>query len=662
MELLHRLAFDEVQERPVSKHSTWGSTTWTFDDPTAGADRKSVDWGRTLANGSSLLDEEWATFLDASKRLFWSLITEPAVGRPMKPGSIERWTTGFWFIADWMSLEDYRDMTELDPEAVDEYVEYLKAEKATGDDDDDILSGQTIVKYLMPLSHMWQQSDILREAGVETLPDAPFRGKAATALAEEIAEFTDGEIPTVDDDVFIATANELSKWIAFKGDDIVRLMHLVLRLRERHGYNTWMKRLDSQGQYFLRPELADFEFSVDPETGRPWHPSLTEFDSAPDRIRKLVAALNMAGIIMVQAMVGMRISEVCGLDADPDHDGPFPSCVEVESSSSGLFDVFYIKGRLFKTTSEWIEARWVAGLRTKGSDHVPPPVQAVVLVERLFRRWRKEGGVTSLFLTMRSGSGLPSSAEFLSRQRGAPLDQNGWIIQHVGVAPAVRVTSHQWRKSFAKYLFRTDKRLLPAISLHFKHISLAMTEKYIGDDLELFEDIDSEASRNAAERLYEWANGERPARGLIATVIMERCAALGQRLGNHSADEKKREIERIVEENGIRIWTLSHADKPYGACIFRPGVAICRTTRIGPLARPDMASANPGLCSGCQSLAADDEHLGFWQERFRRNQALFEEHHDGDIGVAMLAKKRMDQSRIVLDWFGAAPEEVGHVR
>ncbi len=650
LEQLHRLPRDHVATKPVSARSIWSDRVWLFDNPTAGASPVMVDWGRGLANGSTLLDPEWGPFLEACKCLLWSLITEPIRGRPLKVGSLDGWIYGLWFIVDWMSTADYRHMHELDAGAIDEYLEHLISEKLP-EDDEDTLSGQQLSKYIRPLAHMWWQTDALAASGMKTLPEQPFGGRAFSAVAADLSEFTYGEIPSVDDATFIATVNCLDAWVGYRGEDIVRLLDLTTDLKQSHGPNCWKQQMLG-GKVVVRPELADFRFSTDPATGLPWHASIDTIDGASRTVRTLVRALNMAGIIAVQAMTGLRISEVCGLDADPRHLGPYPSCIEVESSASGLYDVFFITGKLFKTTSLWIDARWVAGLRPKGSAHLPPPVRAIMLIERLFRRWRRDNALAALFITTKARHSSPQSKNKIKRQRSANPPQNVWIVEHVGLVPATRVTSHQWRKAFAKFLFRTDKRLLPSIALHLKHVSLAMTELYAGGDLELIDDIDSEASRHASEVLFEWASGVKAAKGPVAKMIMDRCAELGNRLGNHSDDEKREEIDRIVQENSIRVWTLTQGEKNYGTCVFRPGAAICRADQIGPVLRPDAAAANPGLCAGCTSLAVDDGHLPFWTERLASNERLFGDNRDTDKGVAMLARKRIDQSRHVLGWLG----------
>ncbi len=654
-ERLREVNHETTSNLRVSRHSLWADNVWSLENPTAGTGLQRIDWGRKLAGETTLLDDEWSGFLYSCKRLVWLMLNEPSAGKPLKVGSLDSWIPYFWFAVDWMALAGYRHLGELDFDAIADYVEHLRQEKVFSVSSEQHITGHQLAKYLKVFTYFWREAGAMLASGAEALPEDPFDGKAATAVAGDIIALSWNDIPAVDDDTFIATVNSLEAWNSYKGEDIVRLFTRVLDLRSARS----PRRLRStRSRSELWDELRGFAFSQDPATGRPWHEPLEgTATNIRDTVRGLVTSLNMAGILSVQSTTGMRISEICGLDATPEHDGMLPSCIEVQSTQSGLFDIFFICGRLYKTTTEWVDTKWVAGLRPKGTDHLPPPVKAISLIARLFEPWRRASGVHSLFLTLPSGQGLPYQLDNLRRQRSQPLNQHDWIVQHVGINPAVKVTSHQWRKAFARFLFRSDKRLLPSISLHLQHVSLAMTESYVGNDVELLEDIDSEASHHASERLLEWATGSKAVKGPVAKMILDRCNTLGQRLDNYSVEEKKREIERIVEENGIRIWPLRRAEKNYAICIFRPGAALCRETQIGPVLRPDFAGANPGLCAGCSSMAVDESHIPYWAERLVKNEELFDQNRDSNIGVAMLAQKRVAQSRSVLSWFNPPPED-----
>ena len=648
----HRFPQAELGNPWVSKYSQWFDRLWLFDDTTAGQDRKRVDWGRPLADGSCLLDPEWSQFLDASRRLLWSLLTERVSGRPFKPGSIEGWIYGFWRLVDWMSLADYRRMNELCEAAIEEYLDFLRELRMEEPEDPRYpFTIASVKKALIPLSHMWSQTEALEAAGVETLPKEPFRGRTANSVAKDIMNSDPGSYPAVDDITFIATVNALDSWTTYKGEDIIRLMEIVADMEAEFRNDIPLGATTTKGNNLLRREFSAFRFTDDPLTGQPWHKPLDDSDSAKHEVRKLVEALNMAGIIAVQSTVGMRISEVCGLTVVPGLHGTFVSCIEITTSACGTFEIFLINGRMFKTRSVWSEEKWVAGMRTRGSDYIPLPVRAICLIERLFRRWREEAGIDSIFLNMSSHYGLPVTVPRVKPQRGAPLSQNRWIQQYVGHNPATPVTSHRWRKNFGMFLFRADERLLPAISLQFHHVSLAMTEGYTRNDLDLLAIFDQEAARNATERLYLMATGQKPLVGPVVQMILKRCETLGFRMGNYTPADKMVEIERIVRENNIRFWPLRKRGSEYAECIMRSCNALCRATRIGPLLRPDLIRANPELCAQCSNMAVNESHVTFWLERLESNTLIYEANKTTDIGVAMLAIKRRDQCLTVLSWF-----------
>ncbi len=77
------------------------------------------------------------------------------------------------------------------------------------------------------------------------------------------------------------------------------------------------------------------------------------------------------------------------------------------------------------------------------------------------------------------------------------------------------------------YVIRTDSRMLPAVSQHFKHVSLAMTEQgYLGDDVELLGVMEDTATRETARMLCELATGKTVAGGKMVQMIREGVAEI----------------------------------------------------------------------------------------------------------------------------------------
>jgi hypothetical protein len=71
------------------------------------------------------------------------------------------------------------------------------------------------------------------------------------------------------------------------------------------------------------------------------------------------------------------------------------------------------------------------------------------------------------------------------------------------VARPWRFSCHQFRKTFARFVAVGDKTGLLALKQHFKHVSIAMTDRYVGRDLELLELVDAEKQHGIRQALDE---------------------------------------------------------------------------------------------------------------------------------------------------------------
>jgi hypothetical protein len=417
--------------------------------------------------------------------------------------------------------------------------------------------------------------------------------------------------------------------------------------------------------------IEAFHFSTLPGASGPWRKPIEGGEVTTARhvqamarrgqvqqVRQLVSELRDACVIALQGFVGMRISEVCGLRAYPlSRATGLPACVEMRSSRSGLNEVFYVKGRLFKTTDNEQEVTWVAGLRPRGTDYLPPPIRALIVLERLFKPWRDLAGRPDLIVSFPKLMGLPkySTSVGAITTENLRLGQRDWIGRHVTLPPDLahwRVTSHQWRKSFALYAIRTDSRMLAAVSQHFKHVSLAMTEQgYIGNDIELLGIMEDMATRETARILYEITTGETVAGGKMAELIRERAAKVGAHLAGKTEEERFDEMERMVRSTDVRVWSCD-----WGWCFFRAETARCHMGESVGRSRaqkPNDAVRSPNTCCACANLATTLEHVPFWTARREKwRQALKQHQRDGNGEFVLVARERINQCDTILRLIG----------
>ncbi|WP_138468671.1 hypothetical protein [Poseidonocella sp. HB161398] len=379
-----------------------------------------------------------------------------------------------------------------------------------------------------------------------------------------------------------------------------------------------------------------------------------------DALLRLVKMIASAAHVVIQASVGFRISEVCGLQAGVDPGTGLPSCVQVRDSVTGLAEVFIVRTDLSKTEETPREAEWTIGYRPKGSGQLPPAVTAILVVDRLLAPYRQMLGVNDLFVNLSARRGLPKAENGVSRVTSEYLVDNmrTFVASRVDLTglpdEAARKTmdrelvpwreshgrilkSHQWRKSFAHFAYMTDPSMLPVLQAHYHHVSIAMTDGgYLSHVLQL-DDMNDVKRQKLAAATLEIARGGVALAGRNGDWLEEKIREdLGPEIAGASTEEAYRSAFAYVEEAGLNRMFF----EPYGICGARSASEMACHTEAGTaeLARwrpdliPNYATRTPGLCAGCASFAIARWHLPFWEDRYVESQVAlrdpgaFEEH------------------------------------
>jgi hypothetical protein len=377
-------------------------------------------------------------------------------------------------------------------------------------------------------------------------------------------------------------------------------------------------------------------------------------------LRGLFNDLRDACVVSFQGLLGLRISEVCGIQArDFPKCAEWPTCITLDRSITGLNELFHLHGRVYKQRDEYEEVKWLAGSRPAGSDYIPPPVKAVAALWRLMRPWREMSGQTTLIVGLGgSGAGFPWTGRTVTRVVSEKLGgtQKSWVEANVDL-PALysgwQLRTHQWRKSFAMNMVRSDARLLPAVRDHFKHMSIAMTERgYLGRDIEMLGLLDDEASYAAAQSMFEAVNG-RPASGKAMESIERNAASILELIGDEGTDGEK--IYRLavrLKEDDVRVWSSD-----WGKCLFRAEVARCHYQALGSFnlnaRQPHYGQRRPGVCCDCANLLIFSDDVEFWQARLKSGIAVWEANRAaGEYAAAKVAEDRVRTSALILERLG----------
>lgn len=678
-----RLGSFEVEEthqkKRVSSVSFFEDLQWYLDD----ANGSCINWDVELLDGSRFSSPQHAVLLTACRKFVWSRMKDPREGNVIKPSSAVLESIQVKQLASWMVTKNHYDFSTLDADAFDEYAEYCVAEVENfdvdidnEDEDLDIESGaeeneddgvvwRHLFRRFSIWARIWGQRSALALAQVKPPSSDPLQGRSAHKLASDIATFVMRRIPPLPDEVAIPIMNEAHRWIGVRADDVIRLHKFYMDTIQ--GWRIPGKPILSGSiQKWHADQLGTFHFSVEPGSDKPWHPpiraevqeDLSKHKDGPrlkytfptQEVRDLVDKVRGGSILVIHGETGMRIGEVAKLPAGENSSTGSHNAIEVRRSKTGLNEHFYLLSALEKHAEAPRRDEWLSGSRPVGSEYVPGPFRAVHVLEKLLAPWRERSSnpkaTAALIVNTANGAGLPRDDIRINSTSRKSLQKmlQKWIEQCVDLSNLPDkskldedltryrktkgrcIKTHQWRKSFAMYVVRTDRRMIPAVSTHFKHMSVAITEQaYISNNPDLLRDRDSQQARAAAAFMYQAVTGKAPVAGRIAKLIEEHAAMLSEVIGRRHGVGAIDKLEDWCASLRIRVFS-----SPHGKCFIglKPVEAKCH--EIGGTAhwsnsKPNFKTREPDVCAGCGCFGVDIDHAEFWVNRYLENQTAWQQ-------------------------------------
>lgn len=670
----HLLAKASRSDARISSRSYWRDPKWHLDVQKVGF-RDTVgmfNWAIPMGDGTTLLDPSWDGLLEDCRVLVYSLVHDPRLMGAHQPFTVATvFRTRLCKLLMWMAEFGYNHFGQLDSEASWEFYEYvlISHREAKGE-----VTPQSLQNDLQVLVTIHRHSLTLQDAGVRVMPEAPYDDEAPGKVAAKAATAANGWIPPLPDEIALKILDASFRWIGQPIDDVLALIALQQSIAPSTGTIDKGRPVETA--------LASFAFSVLPGQTEPWHRALNtspEVGSpmASRELRKLVLHAGAACAALIQGTTGMRISELAALRGGTDADTGLPSCVRIRPSKTGLNELFLVQSQATKIHDGAL-MEWVIGMRPAGSAYIPPAVRAIQRLDTLFSPWRDAIGAPQLILN-------PSGRSTLARTMGnsATMDQ---IARHMksfvatyggletlpdnlktssgtldlrGYKTGEQFRTHQWRKTYALYVLRTDSRMLPAISQHFKHMSMAMTEQgYIGNDPELLDSVESVRRQRTVAFLLQQASGTTVIAGGMADLVREHRQRLKNVVGDAQGADAYQRMEDWVIQGDVRIWFAEH-----GKCFMSlmPGSARCHSiAKTDPWLKrqPNYANRNASVCGGCKCFAVDGEHVEFWKERYQRNAAVLAAASADRSAGYKVAKERVRQSESILQTLGEQVNEV----
>ena len=322
-------------------------------------------------------------------------------------------------------------------------------------------------------------------------------------------------------------------------------------------------------------------------------------------VSTLTSLLYSACFIVIAYLVGARVSEIVRLQA---------GCIRTVSPD-GTQELAVIVGSIYKhetgyggRTHEWV---------------VPPPaIHAISVLEALSEPHRRRSGRSQLWLRSRvhrrgSFEWRPDSRAPLSvantKRICLGLDRLvAWLKLPPYEGGPWPLSTHQGRKTFARFVALRDRTGLFALAQHLGHRDRSVTDKgYVGNDYALHEEIEQHILEESVSAWEEMLSA--PALGGRggSHIIAKRPRFRGRRM-----KQDLRSFAQILVQAGL---TLGVCD--WGYCIYRQEHSACLGSNVGP----NPVYREPSTCGRCRNFVVSDKHRPYWQGQVERHQALLNE-------------------------------------
>jgi integrase len=320
------------------------------------------------------------------------------------------------------------------------------------------------------------------------------------------------------------------------------------------------------------------------------------------QLSKELEYLQTACFVLIAFATGMRLSELLSLRA---------GCCKTETKP-GQPDLVWLRSRVFKMQGvpDGRKATWLGG---------PLCAKAVHVLQQLGRSVRQKARVSYLW--------LPIPANYRRYATRAPLSGPS-ILQRLRRFMAVlglkdsggrppHLHPHMFRRSFARYVVRYDTTNLLALKEHFKHLSLTMTDYYIGNDLELWMLMQEETEKVSFESFDKALRADQlagPGGARLKKKIDKAIAEgrLEKDFRGEAGDHLRKKMIRDLVEAGQRIYPCAASNY----CWFRSESALCTEGN-----RPILKHCNPGACL---NSIITSEHKPHWEKVQRDCEELME--------------------------------------
>lgn len=605
--------------------SHWNDVQWVLAPTSALQEDRPVviRWDFTLPRGRLFTHRHYAALLESAREHL--ALIRVGVGRSRTGcagSSLRLYFQCMRALIRWMIQEGLQRFADLDAERVADFTQALRRRRGRTRT---TISRETLSHYYRVLTGLHRHRGTVRDA----LQFDPFPGVSVRAATPGTDSGNpESYTPDVVAIPLIQGAIELLNAAAFR----------TLAVRESclQTYQRLRAAKVDRRVARLRVLSALYEITVDTPLG-PYR-----FDSHRS-LSRLIDLLYGACFVVVSYLVGPRVSEILRLQA---------GCVQPfdKPGSDTSLSIAAIVGAIYKAESyHGRRHQWIAP---------PPAIHAITVLEALSEPHRTRSGRADLWQRPRIrdlgiDEWLPDSIMTLrvSDTRSANERVNRFV-KWLGVprykGRRWRFSSHQGRKTFARFVALRDRTAIYALAQHLGHRDMRQTDQaYVGTDYQLHREIETEVLDQSVSA-WELMLSARTLGGRMGAEVLAR----RPRFRGSRVKQEIRAYARVLAETGLTLGVCE-----WGYCVYREEVSACH----GSPTAPDPVRREPSTCARCKNFSLTDAHRPYWIEQVDRYQRLL---NDPALPTQTLkiARTRLDEARALIRSMDSAPKEVKRVR
>ena len=425
----------------VSAVSRFDDDVWDFsneDGNPARADRK-ICWSFRTSQGTLFTDPQFQSLLIGFKQLIYALRWHPIDSAPFGVSALcSLFRLGKLFVdhllAYPMPVLRFKDVL---PHHCEDYIE-------------EVLNCGLSASYKYHRINILQKLFLYRQVMKDGLVIEPLKGESAHKMAGYTrASELESQTQIIPDEILTPLVRAALEYVDRFADYLLDACEGVEDIRERQRwFGVWARR------YVHKHASAAYGLDG------------SKFENGLRSLRHLnqeLCYLQTACFVLIAFMTGMRISELLALRE---------GCCEIETEP-GHADLVWLRSRVFKMQGvpNGRSAKWLGG---------PICARAVRVLERLGQRVWLRVGISSLWMPR-------PKRPVWARTMRVRLNH---VVKMLGLNDSsgrpFHIHPHMFHRTFARHVVRYDTTNLLALKEHFKHISLSMTDYYVGSDLELW--------------------------------------------------------------------------------------------------------------------------------------------------------------------------------